>query len=1042
MTIHNVLLRASAGTGKTFQLSNRYILLLLAGTSPEKLLATTFTRKAAGEILARIFQRLATAASSEIQASELSAQLKSELISAQQFGNALSFLASRMHRINVSTLDAYFSKLLTNHAYEFGMGSDWTIATSGQQAAQKQRAIIELLRQLSATDSAKLMRFINKGKYNRSILGSLERTVSNLVSLFYQSPATAWHSNLSGESTTKLLNAEQISDAITDIVDQTENDECASFLKTVTADLVILRSNDWDTALEGGLFKKIIAGDHTFSRKQLPASLVAAYLPLTEHVISLKTLELDNQTQATFTILSQYIAILDRIKRKSKRLEFGDVTRLLNQGGSGLDSTFRMDGTIDHLLLDEFQDTSLPQWQIVEPLALSITRKLEGSFFCVGDIKQAIYGWRGGRREIFDRLESTLNDISPKTLEESYRSSKVVVDFVNDVFNNLESHPNPRDHAGTLSRWQTDFVPLIPVLEHDGYVEYVNSDTGRNKIERLESCLSLAVDKTEMLLDANREMEIGILVRTNESIAMLIHLLAARGIASSEDGGNPLSHYSAVQLIIAALTLIEHPENTISQFHVFHSPLARLFGFDSNLPNSNIACTASYEFRRRIAVGGFESVLSSLVLALEPHVDRVQFTRLEHLLVFADSFTFSAHVRLDEFIEALENERFSDPEASRVRVMTIHQSKGLEFDAVILPTLDSSLSPRTPTYAVTRNPKTQEITDVFMYRNAQFQELLPINYSDACNSTIAESVNESLCVLYVALTRSARALYLIGPCQPKAPKSPPLTSAGIIQMAILDEYSQTPKDVVYAKGNPLWYEQLPNYEPIPQQALATLPVPLATAADSCPLTSAAPSSLEGGDRFMLSGVLRSSSVSALLLGTQLHFFMEQIEWSQGAYWETADQTFTSKYGAVSPELQTHLAMFLEHSPLAMILNRKFYFDDDTSPLQVFEGATKETTQFSVHNEYPICASIDGELLRGFIDRLVIMRVNEQIIAVDICDYKTDRLNDLTEELKTTVSHYRPQITAYRKAIAQMFALKPSQIGARLIFTHVGAQIPV
>ena len=1044
MTINNVLLRASAGTGKTFQLSNRYILLILAGTSPEQLLATTFTRKAAGEILSRIFQRLADATTSESQASELSGELKIALTSAQRFGEALSFLASCLHRINVSTLDAYFAKILTNHAYEFDIGAGWSIATPGEQATQKQQAIIELIRQLSDTESARLMRFINKGKYNRSILNSLENTINNLVSPFYQSPATAWNSDLGAGSSSQLLSAEQISAAVASIVNQIEHSEWTPFLKTINTDLVTLRANDWDNALKAGLFKKIIAGDYTFSRKELPDSLVEAYLPLTKHVIALKILELDNQTKATFTILTQYAAILDQIKRKSNRLEFTDVTRLLNRGGSSLESTFRMDGTIGHLLLDEFQDTSLPQWNIIEPLALTITNERDGSFFCVGDAKQAIYGWRGGRREIFDRLESGLNNISASTLKESYRSSKVVVEFVNDVFNNLDSHPNPRDHAETLTSWRKDFVSLIPVLEHDGYVEYVNSDVGGDKSERLASCLLLAVDKTEMLLAANRKIDIGILVRTNESIAMLIHLLASRGIASSEDGGNPLSNYSAVQLIITALSLIEHPENSISQFHISHSPLAHLFGFDSESPSVNTAYSASLGFRRRIAISGFESVLTSLVLALEPHVDKLQFTRLEHLLVFADTFRFSVNFRLDEFIAALQNERFSDPEASRVRVMTIHQSKGLEFDAVILPTLDSPLAPRAPTYAVTRNSKTQEITDVFMYRNAQFQELLPSRYSDACKSTIAESVNESLCVLYVALTRAARALYLIGPCQPKTPKSPPLTSAGIIQMAILDEYSQTPNEVVYEKGNPIWFEQLPYYDPAPLKSLATLPVPLAAESqfNSTPLESAAPSSFEGGDRFKLSGVLRCSSDSALLLGTQLHFFMEQIEWSQGEYWETANDTFTSKYGVISPELLSHLSMFHNRSPLAMILNTEFYFSDSTSSLRGVEAATKENTQFSVHNEYPICASIDGDLLRGFIDRLVVMRVDERIVAVDICDYKTDRLDDSADNLQASVAHYRPQINAYRKAIAQMFALDPPQIGARLIFTSVGVQISV
>ena len=111
MTFNNVLLRASAGTGKTFQLSNRYILLILDGTPPDELLATTFTRKAAAEILERIFQRLAVATTSETQANKLSSELEIEATSAERFGDALSYLTINLHRINVSTLDAYFANI-------------------------------------------------------------------------------------------------------------------------------------------------------------------------------------------------------------------------------------------------------------------------------------------------------------------------------------------------------------------------------------------------------------------------------------------------------------------------------------------------------------------------------------------------------------------------------------------------------------------------------------------------------------------------------------------------------------------------------------------------------------------------------------------------------------------------------------------------------------------------------------------------------------------------------------------------------------------
>jgi ATP-dependent helicase/nuclease subunit A len=987
---------------------------------------------------------LAAATISDTHAQSLSTELEIDSSSTSRFGEALLFLVNNLHRINVSTLDAYFAKLLSNHAYELGVGALWSIATPRELAEQKQRAIVELLDQLTDTESARLMRFINKGKYNRSILGSLGQTISSLISPFYQSTAAAWSSDLREESACQLLTSDQISSAIDVITLLMENDECVPFIKTLTTDLATLRADDWDTAIKGGLFKKILGGERTFSRKPLPDCLVDAYLPLTKHVVALKILELENQTSATFSILSKYADILNRIKCESNRLEFGDVPRFLGRGERNFESSFRMDGTIAHLLLDEFQDTSLPQWNIVEPLAFAISQQHDSSFFCVGDVKQAIYGWRGGRREIFDRLESSLSSISCDTLEQSYRSSRVVVEFVNTIFSNLDAHPNPSVHADTLGHWQKDFVALTPVLKHDGYVEYINAEVGNDKNERLQCCLRLAAEKTEMLLAANREMQIGILVRTNDSIATLMHLLTARGIACSEDGGNPLSNYSAVQLVLSALSLIEHPENSVAQFHVYHSPLADMFGYDAESSKHKSACDASLRFRQLFAANGFQSVLNELVLMLEPHVDTIQFTRLEHLLVFADAYTFSRGFRLDEFIQAVEKERFSEPEAARVRVMTIHQSKGLEFDAVILPTLESTLAPRAPTYAVTRNTSTQEITDVFMYRNIQIQELLPVRYRNACKSTIAEYVNESLCVLYVSLTRAARALYIIGPCQPKSPKTPPLTSAGIIQMAIHNQYSQSPSSVVYSIGNHDWFEQLPAYISKPTNTAATLPVPLANESSNQPppLSTASPSSLEGGDRFLLSGVLRSPSATALLFGSQLHYFMEQIEWAQGLYWEKATELFTIKYGSISDELQSHIAMFNENGPLALILNTNFYFEDMTSPLRQFDEPPQDAIHFSVHNEYPICATMDGNLLRGFIDRLVVMRVDQKIVAVDICDYKTDRVHMGTDELKARVSHYRPQIRAYRKAIAQMFALEPSQIGSRLIFTNAGVQVSV
>ncbi len=110
----------------------------------------------------------------------------------------------------------------------------------------------------------------------------------------------------------------------------------------------------------------------------------------------------------------------------------------LGHGTLSADSlAFRLDGSIEHLLLDEFQDTSCAQWRVFEPLARAIKAKPSRSFFCVGDVKQAIYAWRGGMSAIFETLQSTLGDLPEETLTKSYRSSQPIIDTVNQVFGNL-----------------------------------------------------------------------------------------------------------------------------------------------------------------------------------------------------------------------------------------------------------------------------------------------------------------------------------------------------------------------------------------------------------------------------------------------------------------------------------------------------------------------------------------------------------------------------------------------------------------------------
>ncbi|MEC8240703.1 MAG: UvrD-helicase domain-containing protein, partial [Planctomycetota bacterium] len=128
----NTIIRASAGTGKTFQLSNRYLKLLVDGVNPESILASTFTRKASGEILDRIIQRLARAANSSTESQSLAGELGLETLPQSQARPLLVRLLHRLHLLQISTLDSHFSKLARRHCLELGLSPQWSIVQSAR----------------------------------------------------------------------------------------------------------------------------------------------------------------------------------------------------------------------------------------------------------------------------------------------------------------------------------------------------------------------------------------------------------------------------------------------------------------------------------------------------------------------------------------------------------------------------------------------------------------------------------------------------------------------------------------------------------------------------------------------------------------------------------------------------------------------------------------------------------------------------------------------------------------------------------------------
>ncbi|MDX1565634.1 MAG: UvrD-helicase domain-containing protein, partial [Phycisphaeraceae bacterium] len=187
------LIRASAGTGKTFALTSRYLHLLASDIPPHHILATTFTRKAAGEIQQRVLSRLAEAVDSEPKARELSRQIGRPELRAGDYESMLERLIATLDQWRIGTLDSFFVGLAGAFWLELSLPAGWTIGEPVALADLRTEAIGRLLQESSAEDLALLLRLMNRGAAGVPVYEQLDRAVRQMHALWLEAPQIeAW----------------------------------------------------------------------------------------------------------------------------------------------------------------------------------------------------------------------------------------------------------------------------------------------------------------------------------------------------------------------------------------------------------------------------------------------------------------------------------------------------------------------------------------------------------------------------------------------------------------------------------------------------------------------------------------------------------------------------------------------------------------------------------------------------------------------------------------------------------------------------------
>jgi ATP-dependent exoDNAse (exonuclease V) beta subunit len=313
---------------------------------------------------------------------------------------------------------------------------------------------------------------------------------------------------------------------------------------------------------------------------------------------------------------------------------------------------------------------------------------------------------------------------------------------------------------------------------------------GREATEKAQACYQLAANRIAELHHAAPTRTIGVLTRTNKGVAHLIYLLERLDVDVSQEGGNPLVDSAAVELVLSALMMSEHPADGRWKFHVDDSPLGTVGEMSAD------------SVRDLVTERGIARTVYWLASLIEPVCDARDRARLKQLTQLAVTYEPNATSRLRDFVRMVREKRVERPQAAAVRVMTVHQSKGLEFDAVFLPELDGRLTGQPPLCIADFPNLNAPPVAVSRFLASEAWHFLDPPWQKAFGSDAAAKITEAMCLLYVAMTRARQALYMvIQPCKPDDRKPSALLHAALDT----DTDPSVGETLLYERGDPDWY---------------------------------------------------------------------------------------------------------------------------------------------------------------------------------------------------------------------------------------------
>lgn len=815
---------ASAGSGKTFTLVKEYLKIVLTAESAyhfQKILAITFTNKAAAEMKERILESLRSFADEE--ANDML------LLISEETGMDAKKIQARSKRIlenilqnyaafTITTIDSFTHKLIRTFAYDLGLPLNFEVEMDGAKLIGE---AVDMLISKIGTDSLLTQVLIDFSlqKVSEDKSWDIAKELNSIAKMLLNEGDRIYLQNLQLKSLEDFKSLEkklkiekrkiaalfiekgQEGMAVIDALGIPYNSFSYTELPNFFKKLLNFQNLKFDELKFNGRLHKAVSNASFYAKKTeqtiqekidgAAPQLIALY----EQVEQLYSAQFEKYILIDLVLKSLIpLAVVNHIQQELNSIKEQNNIRLSAEFNQLISDKIkrepapfiyeRLGEKFQHYFIDEMQDTSLLQWQNLIPLIDNALSQEQGSLLLVGDAKQAIYRWRGGEAEQFINLSLDGKGIehNPFVIEKSnqnlavnYRSFSEIIHFnnaffthvsqylTNDAYNDLYVVGNQQQlNARTGGYVQLDFV------------EGADPSKEAREMAKQEKVLALIMD-----LDSSfKKSDVCILVRRNKEGVAIANYLSENGIEIISSETLLLQNSSKVKFLVDLLRFIQNPLNENAKFEVL-----------SYLYDALKVSEPAHDFYRKMMAGSPEDFFKRLS-TYAIHFDFNQFLQLPfyesveaiirafNLLDKADAYVqffldFVLEFQrknandLSAFLELWDLKKDSlsiaAPESENaVRIMSIHKSKGLEFPVVIFPCELDTVTEIEPT--VWYDELDPELYGDFS--NALIPCSKKITFTGNKGKALFDRRKEVLALdnynlLYVAMTRAVEQLYVI-----------------------------------------------------------------------------------------------------------------------------------------------------------------------------------------------------------------------------------------------------------------------------------------